>query len=360
MSHVADGELHAWLDGALGHESPEEAGRVAAHLKGCGDCRARLEEARELRERAGEILGGAAPAPGGLPPFEELEARAAARGDADEAPGGPGRGLRRPSVGPLRALAWAASLLLGVGLGWTARTVWQGEDGVGGGLVVAERTRAPESAAREDRSADAGGAVAPADAGARADRSAESRSRPLASETGETPKERVSAGRVPVAPAAVAPGEAAPEEPDRDVAAGEVWIPAAAEDAARWIGGRLLVVDGLPVVDVAVSTADGARTARARQRLPSGELVEVHQRPAAGPAAERDEAPSPAAARRETAAEETVAEETAVGKTTARRAAAREAGEASASVDGLVVLVRAPVAPDSLRVLLSRLRPREP
>lgn len=383
MSHVADGELHAWLDGALAHHAPERASRVAAHLEACGDCRARLEEAREVRDRADEILAAAAPPAAGMPPFEELEERAAAGPDEG---GGRAGGPARPrpwGSGPLRGLAWAAALLIGVGLGWAGRAAWEG-GGDRGAMAVAERRPALEAPAPErrraaaadqegaasfedrdpgsagDRAAEREGNEAGADVRAESLRKAEAedetaRDRPAVAPAEETVAEE-SVAEPPVAEppvaaleADVAPGEkdaeAAPGEEGGGAAPGEVWIAAAARDAARWIGGRLVVVEGLPVVEVAVSTADGVPVARVRQRLAVGGLVEVHQRPAESEAARREDAQY----RREEAE-----------RTMIRGAAQAAPAETSAVVDGLRVRLRAPVAPDSLGVLLSRLRPRGP
>lgn len=108
MSHVDDGTLHAYLDG---ESTAVEREHLEAHLAGCAACRARLEEERVLIERAGRLLGLAAPPERAAPPFQEL--RRPRRG---------GGGFRLP-------LAWAATIALAVGIGWYSRGVWapQGE-----------------------------------------------------------------------------------------------------------------------------------------------------------------------------------------------------------------------------------------
>lgn len=100
MSHVDDGTLHAYLDG---ESTAVEREHLEAHLAGCAACRARLEEERVLIERAGRLLGLAAPPERASPPFHEL--RRPRRG---------GGGYRLP-------LAWAATLALAVGIGWYSR-----------------------------------------------------------------------------------------------------------------------------------------------------------------------------------------------------------------------------------------------
>jgi hypothetical protein len=104
MSHVDEGTLHAYLDGEL---APVERERVDTHLKGCPACQARLAEERAIIERASRLLGMAAPPERVMPPLTQLrQAPLTWR-------------LRRP-------LAWAATLILAVGLGWYIRGTFPG------------------------------------------------------------------------------------------------------------------------------------------------------------------------------------------------------------------------------------------
>src|SRR5262245_4014547 len=101
MSHVDDGTLHTYLDGEL---SPVEVERLEAHLTGCSTCRARLDEERALIERASKLLGIAVP-PGPertAPPLHQLKQ-----------PRVVGRRLVIP-------LAWAATIVIALGLGYYA------------------------------------------------------------------------------------------------------------------------------------------------------------------------------------------------------------------------------------------------
>ncbi|HET9709746.1 MAG TPA: anti-sigma factor, partial [Gemmatimonadales bacterium] len=99
MSHVDEGTLHAYLDGEL---APVERERVDTHLKGCPACQARLAEERAILERASRLLGMATPPERAMPPLTQLR--------------------RPPVIWRLRRpLAWAATLILAVGLGWYAR-----------------------------------------------------------------------------------------------------------------------------------------------------------------------------------------------------------------------------------------------
>lgn len=104
MSHVDEGELTAYADGAYTPGEPD-AERIALHLTECVNCRNRLAQAQALGGRAAEILAVAAPASFAVPSFDELRAAA------------------KPQRRTMRAIpmTWAASVLLAVGLGWFGR-----------------------------------------------------------------------------------------------------------------------------------------------------------------------------------------------------------------------------------------------
>lgn len=103
MQHVDEGLLHAWLDGERAALGPARAEEVRRHLEGCAECRTRLGEARDLRDRADALLRGGGPVGVEIPPFESLAGRVPARRSRT------------------RTLAWAASLVLAVSAGWLAR-----------------------------------------------------------------------------------------------------------------------------------------------------------------------------------------------------------------------------------------------
>ena len=129
MWHVDDGILNAYLDGELragsgerGAEGGERekltAAAVESHLASCSECQALLEQVRRVRDRAADILASSSPADLVAPPFEEIRARAAARDTSS-------RVLQLTRV---RRLAWAATIMLAVAVGWYARgTVFPGE-----------------------------------------------------------------------------------------------------------------------------------------------------------------------------------------------------------------------------------------
>ncbi len=102
MSHVDEGTLHAYLDGEL---PPAERTALETHLADCATCRATLTEERALRERASAVLGSARPAERPAPPLEQLR-----------------RESKRSPWRVRRSFAWAASLALALGLGYSLRT----------------------------------------------------------------------------------------------------------------------------------------------------------------------------------------------------------------------------------------------
>lgn len=109
MSHVDEGALHAYLDGALDEYPPAEAERIRAHLDACAECADRLEAERRVRSDAHAMLGLAAPAVD-APSFEELRAYVERT-----------RRPRESRISRIQRLGWAASVVLALGAGWMIR-----------------------------------------------------------------------------------------------------------------------------------------------------------------------------------------------------------------------------------------------
>ncbi len=138
MSHLTDGQLHAYLDGSVEALDGATLAEARSHIAACDDCSARLEAARLVRDEAVSLLGTAAPSSVSPPPFEELERRAAlvdpAQDSAGEPPGVSGSASRRDAASRRLfrrpgSLAWAASLTVALTAGWLARgTVGTGMD----------------------------------------------------------------------------------------------------------------------------------------------------------------------------------------------------------------------------------------
>lgn len=108
MSHVDEGALHAYLDGALDEYPVAEAERIRTHLDRCAECAERLEVERRIRADAHAMLGMAAPDVE-LPTFEELRAYVDRTHE------------ERSAMARLHRLGWAASVVLAIGAGWMLR-----------------------------------------------------------------------------------------------------------------------------------------------------------------------------------------------------------------------------------------------
>ncbi|MBM4185483.1 MAG: hypothetical protein FJ207_14905, partial [Gemmatimonadetes bacterium] len=110
MSHVDEGALHAYLDGALDEYPAAEARRIREHVETCAMCMERLAEERKVREDANAILGLAAPQVE-VPTFEELRAYVVRTTKAE----------RSTMSVRLYRMSWAASVVLALGTGWMLR-----------------------------------------------------------------------------------------------------------------------------------------------------------------------------------------------------------------------------------------------
>lgn len=108
MSHVDEGALHAYLDGALEEYPQAEAERIRDHLDACAECAERLEVERRIRSDAHAMLELAAPAVE-PPGFEELRAYVERTRP------------RKSRISRIQRLGWAASVVLALGAGWMIR-----------------------------------------------------------------------------------------------------------------------------------------------------------------------------------------------------------------------------------------------
>ena len=104
MRHIPEEELHAYLDQAL---SRSQAVEIESHLAHCVGCRSARDEIARLRDRTTALLARLGPGTIPLPPFDVIRRRAVL---AEE---------RRRAF--LRHAAWAASVVVALGLGWAAR-----------------------------------------------------------------------------------------------------------------------------------------------------------------------------------------------------------------------------------------------
>ena len=182
MPHISEGQLHAWIDGAI-PEGSEEQRTIRLHVAACPDCAARLDEARALRDDAGEILESIIPR-GSAPSFEQIRQRARAEPD-DAQPSASGGGRARIGWMSAQRLGWAATIALALGAGWIGRAVLEEKGWTDpfheGQIPAASAVVEPEIAQQEaaERFADdAVGGLESKELGQRKDRLAEANEEP--------------------------------------------------------------------------------------------------------------------------------------------------------------------------------------
>lgn len=139
MSHVDDGQLNALLDGEL---DGAEAAAVQTHISGCTECTRRLEEAKRFLAQAADLLGALeVPRQVAVPAAQSRLVSKTAREVALEVDGAtqqspaigaapPERLWRRGPRGQQErhgfdytSLAWAATIVLAIGVGFLANEV---------------------------------------------------------------------------------------------------------------------------------------------------------------------------------------------------------------------------------------------
>lgn len=340
MSHVDDGELTAYADGAWPANGPE-ALRIGEHLSTCANCRNRLELAHELRDRAAEILGYAAPLQMHTPPFESLESQVATSP------------MQRRRTIPL---AWAASIIMALGLGWFGRDFWQNPPDMR--EVAVQQAPAPADAPAAEELAESDAQQSAAAPGAPARTTVP----PQVVATGAARSERaepardlaadhvsVEAGRAAMGAVAAAPPPTATAL--RPLSANETEEHITAAEAER----RGLELPRIPELPVARVILKGDTTVVV-QTMPDGAMVMLAMTDDA--AANRFEAQDRAAAQSGAAREvrkrdavtptAPIAQEAAKAKAVAQPVIAR--------LRGKVIVVTGELAPDSLRALSEKIR----
>ena len=396
MSHVNEGQIHAYLDRQLEFADQAARERFETHVAECSDCTVLLEEARAIHARATGMLGDSRPAVADMPSFEAVVTRASER---------PARWATVKKLNRTRALAWAASIVVAVTVGWYARVSTtqplqverdlfdldeavvalaedQGEElegvvGAGaaaadlaGGQPAAPTLAAPEAARvlvvapalQQAAGRRAEGAPAAAAATGEENRVAlpAERQRLVAGELSAKAVARtlVDSVRAEVPAAALRVSRDAPAALKRARELAEsglfaeveapaptddlLWIAVSRDEAERSIAGKLLLVDGLDVVEISIAATEPRASVRVIQLLPSGDSLEIVQQPTTP---EVDRVAGGLESRLQDARDE-------------QEAAANEREISSVSVirGDVVVEMRGRISIDSLRVLLSRLR----
>ena len=389
MSHVDEGRIHAYLDRQLEFAGLAARQELEAHIAQCPACATLVERARASHATAAALLQRSEPIAVGLPPFDVVTARARR---------GVGFAETRKIV-RLRGLAWAASIVVAVGVGWYAQLSLGGggageqtlsdsaatlrmvasareADSISPTQVTEARSEvsspagAPAVTSLDEADADAAAASAvavtqepePVDRAvvaleeqARADLQVAQRAQlETISEQERQGREAASRDRLERERRRVV-DELAPTQArlarqdaesagagrpalvlDRRAAAVTEWLEVERSTAERTLGAAVLVVDGLPLVGFSVP-ASGLPIVRVRQILPSGDSLEILQQSAS------------------TAANSPTPPIEGVSRFSARGATSGET-TVTTSVGELVVTGRAAIGPDSLRALLGRLR----
>jgi hypothetical protein len=283
MRHIPEDELHAYLDQGL---SRTQCVEIESHLADCPSCQATRDGIAALRDRTTALLSRLAP-PRNVPPaFEALRRRAAEAASQRR---------RRLSI-----VAWAASLVLAVGLGWTASSFLRSPEAARPIAPVAAREpTAPERAvastsvapaARLMVSHRAGSAEGTSPAAARAPERA---SRPAGADpAGRTavaarPADSAAASRTAAALSVLDPKPALEltrlERPDRrGLELNGMWRTMSWDGAKAEAGERVPHIDGLPVMQVQIQS--GERDSRpvmvVAQQLSSGQVIRTIEGPA--------------------------------------------------------------------------------
>lgn len=274
MSHLDEGQLAALLDDEL---EPDEKRAVEAHLAGCMECRSLWDETRALAAEADRLVAAVELPPAAAEPKPALPAARPAI-----APAKPGD---RPL--PWRTLAWAASILLAVGLGYSLRNVSRSATGT----IASQPANTPVPAERADEPVATPAAEPPMAPAARREQAPAPAAAAAAANNGAA--DQALAPKIPTSPA---PGKTAPPAAVDEVASGELkantalgrsvnappplrgFAPSAGgsfrqvnlEEAVRALAGSIRLVDGLDPLNVLA--APGGQLAPAR---PGRQVIRV-------------------------------------------------------------------------------------
>jgi hypothetical protein len=165
VTHVDDGTLNALLDGEL---DGAEAAAAQAHIAGCAECAKRLDEAKRFLAGAADLLGALEmPGPAAMPEAPPRRVTKTAKEVALEVDGAthqspavgaepPERLWRRaPRSQPERrpfdytSLAWAATIVLAIGVGYLGNEVRHAREGLAAGAENAASKAAAPAPANE-------------------------------------------------------------------------------------------------------------------------------------------------------------------------------------------------------------------
>jgi hypothetical protein len=113
MQHLDEGLLQAWLDHPRSGLEPSEVAEIESHLASCEACARELAALRGDSREAHALLAGGLDRTVPRPPFEDVVRRARGHDEVR-------RARRR-----LNRLAWAASLVVALGVGWWSNDLYR-------------------------------------------------------------------------------------------------------------------------------------------------------------------------------------------------------------------------------------------
>ncbi|HYC33942.1 MAG TPA: zf-HC2 domain-containing protein [Gemmatimonadales bacterium] len=274
MRHIPEDELHAYLDQGL---SRTQCVEIESHLADCVVCRASRDRIAALRDRTTALLARLAPPLRVPPAFDSVRRRAAEHETARR---------RRMHV-----MAWAASLVLAVGAGWTGSSLLTAErEGVAAHPAVRAPAAQPTPVAVSPHAPAASVAAAgPARESAPVKRAAaparaSTPAAPAVAVAGSTAASKDSARAAMLAVLDPAPAvELTQLDPPGQQFDG-MWRTMSWDGAQAAAGRQLPHIDGLPVVKVQVQTGDqdSRPVMVVAQQLSSGQVIQTIEGPAAG------------------------------------------------------------------------------
>jgi len=260
MPHIPEAELHAYLDQALGRLRCVE---IESHLADCTRCRTARDEIAALRDRTTAMLARLAPHSSVVPPIADIRRRGAARV------------FQRQRV--RQRAAWAASLIVALGLGWGASVLVPPPAG--------RSVRAVASAVKPSTTVAVQPAAPPTETVA-------STTPPVAIEPAtEDRPDRVTHRPVRHRPAPVrnktqGTGSAefatvGPIQKDGQLEWGGMWRNLSWDRAKEQVGDTPARIDGLPVTEVQVQAGDSGHKSLmvVAQQLSTGEVIRTIEGP---------------------------------------------------------------------------------
>jgi hypothetical protein len=266
MRHIPEAELHAYLDQGL---SRSQCVEIESHLAACASCQAQRDGIAALRDRTTALLARLAPPRRISPSFESLRRRADI--------------VIHTRRRRIRAVAWAASVVVAVGLGYGASVMFR-QHPPAAPVATMTPSRPATTLARTTEPADTAKAPAPERTytTVRHESPAPSQERrhtgvrvasttPAAPDSTRAHRESVLAVLNPV-PAVELSKLDSPRAPGEEF--GGMWRTLSWDGAQAEAGKPLPHVDGLPVMQVQVQKAEAGRPLMVvAQQLSSGQVI---------------------------------------------------------------------------------------